>query len=212
MYDYPQYKEPEKEAILAFMKAHPFIMLIGSDKKGRIELTQVPVMIEDREGKLFLRGHMARKSSHHHAFDENPEVLAVFTGPHTYVSATWYSGSPNLASTWNYVSIHARGAIKWMTEEEMTGLLQQLSLHYESYNNGATPVYENLPDDYRSKMIKAIIGFEVEVNSLENIYKLSQNRDERSYDNIVKELKGREGDAKIIGSLMEERKPKVFRP
>jgi transcriptional regulator len=58
--------------------------------------------------------------------------------------------------------------------------------------------------------MKAIVSFEIEVVSIENVFKLSQNRDEKSYDNIVKELKRQEGDAKAIGTIMEERKAKVF--
>jgi transcriptional regulator len=71
-------------------------------------------------------------------------------------------------------------------------------------------VYDNLPVEYREKLIKAIIAFEIEVIELDNVYKLSQNRDEKSYDNIVKQLKQQDGDANEIGELMEKRKSKVF--
>jgi len=210
MYNLPQYKEAEKENMLSFMKAHPFVMLIGTDKNARIELTQIPVMIEEREGKLFLAGHIHRKSSHHLALEEVPHAVAVFTSSHSYISATWYTGSPNQASTWNYVSIHARGNIKWMSEEGLITFLKKLTLHYENYNRSATPVYENLPEDYTSRLIKGIIGFEMEVTSLENVYKLSQTRDEKSYDSIVNELKQKGDGENEIAAMMEERKKKLF--
>ena len=72
-------------------------------------------------------------------------------------------------------------------------------------------IYDNLPVEYKEKMIKAIVAFEIEVTELDNVHKLSQNRDEKSYDNIVNELKQQDGDAKEIGDLMEKRRPKVFR-
>ena len=211
MYNYPHYKEPENAKIIDFMRNHPFITLIGCDKNGRIEATQIPVLIEENSDKLFIRGHIARKSDHHYAFEENPNVLALFTGAHTYVSGTWYTGNPHQASTWNYIAIHARGQIKFLDEGNLVELLKRLSLHFENDNAQSSTIYDNLPVDYKEKMIKAIVAFDIEVTELENVHKLSQNRDEKSYDNIVKELKQQDGDAKEVGELMEERRPKVFR-
>jgi transcriptional regulator len=209
MYDYPHYKEHDKEKIVAFMREHPFISLAGCIK-DRVELTQVPVLVEKREGKIFLYGHIARRSDHHKAFETNPNALALFTGPHSYVSGEWYTGSPQTASTWNYISIHARGEIKFMDDEGLIQLLKKLSLHFENGNVSSTTIYDNLPQEYVDRMRKAIVAFELEVTELENVHKLSQNRDEKSYDNIVQQLKKQEGDGKLIGELMEKRKAEVF--
>jgi transcriptional regulator len=211
MYNYPHYKESDKVKIIDFMRNHPFITLIGCNKNGRIEATQIPVLIEENADRLFIRGHIARKSDHHFAFEENPNVLALFTGAHTYVSGTWYTGNPQQASTWNYIAIHARGQIKFLDERNLVELLKNLSLHFENNNSQSSTIYDNLPVDYKEKMIKAIVAFEIEVTELDNVYKLSQNRDEKSYDSIVTELKRQDGDAKEIGELMEKRRPKVFR-
>ena len=88
MYNYPHYKEHDLKKLISFMRDHPFVTLIGSDKNGRIEATQIPVLVEEKEGKLFIYGHIAKKSDHHQAFEENPNALALFTGPHTYVSGS----------------------------------------------------------------------------------------------------------------------------
>ena len=210
MYNYPHYKEHDKEKILEFMRQHPFVTLIGCDKNSRIEATQIPVLVEEKEGKIFIHGHIARKSDHEKAFEQNQNVLALFTGAHTYVSGTWYSGNPHQASTWNYISIHARGQIKFQDENALIGLLKKLSLHFEEGNTSSSTIYDNLPNDYKEKLIRAIVAFEIEVTELENVFKLSQNRDEKSYDNIVKQLKQQEGDAKEIGDLMQDRRSKVF--
>ena len=211
MYDYPHYKEHDRAVLLEFMRTHPFITLVGCDNTKRIETTQLPVLIEERNGKLFMLGHMSRKSDHHRAFAENPGALALFTGPHTYVSGSWYSGNPHQASTWNYISIHARGQIKFLDEAALVDMLKKLSLQFENNNSHSSTVYDNLPADYREKLIKAIVAFEMEITELDNVYKLSQNRDEKSYDNIVVQLKKLEGDAREIGELMEERKKQVFK-
>jgi len=211
MYNYPHYKEQNREKIISFMRDHPFITLVGSDKNGRIEATQIPVLVEEKEGKLFIYGHIAKKSDHHYAFEENPNVLALFTGPHTYVSGTWYTGNPQQASTWNYIAIHARGQIRFLDETALIELLKKLSLHFENNNTESSTIYDNLPIDYKEKLIKAILAFELEVTEMDNVHKLSQNRDEKSYDNIVQQLKKQEGDAKEIASLMEKRKQQVFK-
>jgi len=141
---------------------------------------------------------------------ENPEALIIFTGAHTYVSATYYTTNPHQGSTWNYISVHARGHIRWMNDADLIAFMKRFSLHFENNNTASSTVYDNLPEEYVSKLIKGIVGFEMEVATLDNVFKLSQNRDEVSYDNVVKELKQQTGDAKAIGELMEKRKSKVF--
>jgi len=210
MYDYPHYKENDVHKVIAFMKKNPFAMIIGSRKNGRLEATQIPLLVEEKEGKIFLQGHMARKSDHHQALMENPDALIIFTGAHTYVSATWYTTNPKMGSTWNYIAIHARGKVKWMSESGLKEMMQRLSLHFEKGDQSSSTVYNNLPDEYTSKMIKAIDGFCVEVTELDNVHKLSQNRDEISYDNIVTELNKQTGDAKEIAELMKAGRNKVF--
>lgn len=210
MYNYPHYKEKDREKLIEFMNGHPFITLIGTDKDGRIAVTQIPVLLEERDGKIFLHGHIARKSDHHKAFEENSKVLALFTSPHTYVSGSWYSSNPHQASTWNYVAIHARGTLQFLDEAHLEEHLKKLSLHFENNNTASSTVYDNLPEEYLEKLKKAVIAFEIEVTELENVFKLSQNRDEKSYDNIINELKQRDSEAKVIAELMQERKEKVF--
>lgn len=210
MYNYPHYKEQDPEAVYRFMQDFPFVNLIGTNAAGRTELTQVPVLTEKRENKIFISGHIARKSTHHQALQDNPEALVIYTGPHCYVSGSWYTGNPYQGSTWNYISVHARGTVRWMREEEMTELLRRLSLHFENGNKSSTTYYDNLPAAYLDKLLTAIVGFEIEVRELDNVLKLSQNRDELSYDNIIRELDRQEGDARTIAGLMKNRKPLVY--
>lgn len=210
MYNYPHYKESDLQKVVEFMQQHPFVMLIGQDADKRIVATQVPVLLDERNGKLFISGHLAKKMDHERAFATNPAALIVFTGPHTYVSGTYYTGNLQQASTWNYISIHARGSIKWMNDDELITFLKRFTLHFEKGNTASTTIYDNLPADYLDKLVKAIVGFEIEITELDNVHKLSQNRDEKSYDNIVAELKKEGGDATKIGIIMEQRKNTIF--
>lgn len=209
MYNLPYYKEKDSEEVLQFMKEYPFIFLTGVDADNKPVATQVPVFIDEKDGKLFLTGHIMKHTDHHKAFLLNKEVLAVFTGPHTYVSATWYS-NPQQASTWNYMSVHAKGTIRFGDGEELVSILKRLTLHYENQNPESTTIYDNLSPEYLTPLLKAIVSFEIAIESMEHVFKLSQNRDEKSYDNIIEKLKEQEGDAQKIGLIMEERKNKVF--
>lgn len=208
MYNLPHFKEPDPSAIIEFMKQHPFAMLIGNTYERSVA-TQIPLLFEERDGKMFLLGHMMRKQDHQMAFEKNQNVLVVFTGPHTYISATWYK-DPHQASTWNYVSVHARGIISFLNEKGLEDALRKLTLHFENQNVHSTTVFDNLPHNYRSSLMKAIVAFEIEVSSVEHVFKLSQNHDEESYHHIAEKLKEEPGDAAAIAELMEKRKSKVF--
>jgi transcriptional regulator len=211
MYNLPYFKEKDDEAVLLFMQEHPFVFLTGADAGNKPVATQIPVFTDEKDGKLFLTGHIMRNTDHHKAFVQNPEVLAVFTGPHTYVSGSWYAGDPQQASTWNYISVHARGRVKWMDEARLIELLRRLTLHFENNNTASSTIYDNLPADYTSKLIKAIIGFEMEVTELENVHKLSQNRDQKSYENIIVELEKQDKDGKYIAERMRRNTSEIFK-
>lgn len=186
MYNLPYYKASSEEDVLAFMQAHPFALLCGCDQLGHPVATQVPMMFDRRDDHLVLRGHIMKQTDHHKAFLQNPQALAVFTGPHTYVSARWYS-DPQQGSTWNYLSVHARGRVNFMDEPELRELLRATTAHFE--NNPDSPAsFHHLPEEYVDRMVKAIVGFELKVERIDHVFKLSQNRDAASFAHIVEQL------------------------
>lgn len=208
MYDLPYFKERERPVVLDFIRQHPFAMLIGSGSRGPMA-TQVPLLIETREGeRLFLRGHMMRNTDHHKAFRENNAALCVFSGAHTYVSARWYS-NPQTGSTWNYMSVHARGKIRFLDEPELLAILEETTAHFENDENSPA-LFRHLPKAYVDSLKTAIIGFEMEVDEIENVFKLSQNRDEQSYETIIEQLSAQGGDARTIADEMRRRKTALF--
>ncbi|ANE50072.1 FMN-binding negative transcriptional regulator [Flavisolibacter tropicus] len=208
MYSLPQFKEKDPEVIKAFMRQNSFAMLIGS-MNGIPVATQVPLLIEEREGKFFLLGHVMRNTDHHKALESNSNVLCVFTGSHTYVSASWYT-APQNASTWNYMSVHARGQVQFVGQGELLSILERTTRHYE--NNDESPAsYHNLPEDYVQRLSQAIVGFEIEVTAIDHVFKLSQNRDQRSYENIIGELDKGDAEAKGIADEMKQRQHSLFK-
>ena len=209
MYSLPYFKEGDQEVVLEFMRKHPFVFLTGVNEESKPVATQVPVFIDEKDGKLFLTGHIMRNNDHHKAFEKNPNVLAVFTSPHVYVSATWYD-DPHQASTWNYMSVHAKGSIRFGNKEDLIAILKRLTLHYENNNTASTTVFDNLTSEYTEPLLKAIVAFEVEVISIDNVFKLSQNRNEKSFHNIMEKLNEQGGDGKFIADEMKKRQHQLF--
>jgi transcriptional regulator len=209
MYNLSYFKEKNQQEVLTFMRDHPFVFLTGCDAQNKPVATQVPVFIDERGGKLFLTGHIMKQTDHHKAFEQNANVLAVFTGPHAYISATWYD-DPHQASTWNYMSVHAKGIIRFGDEDKLVAVLKRLTLHYENNQAASTTVFDNLPVDYRERLMKAIIAFEIEVTEIDNVFKLSQNRNEKSFHTIMSKLQQQGSNGEFIAEEMKKRQQQLF--
>lgn len=209
MYNFSYFKEKDKQAILDFIEEYPFAFMTGSFLSGMQVATQIPILLEERDGELYLQGHIMRNTDHHNAFLENSNCLLVFTGPSCYVSASWYS-NPHVGSTWNYMSVHVQGQVKLMTDNELENFMKKLSLKFEKGNTLSETYYDNLPKQFLSKMMPAIVGFEVKADKVENVFKLSQNRDEKSYDNIISNLEEIGGYSAMIANEMKKRKSALF--
>jgi transcriptional regulator len=209
MYDLPYHKAQDEQDIKEFIDRYPFAFLTGSDADHKPVATQVPVFIEEKNGRKILRGHIMKNTDHHLAFLHNPNVLVVFTGHHIYVSGTWYS-NPYTPSTWNYMSVHAKGMIRFLDDDALIDVLRMTTLHFENQNTLATTIYDNLPPAYTERLMKAIVAFEIEVVDMNTVFKLSQDRDAKSYDNIIARLKEQGENGKVIAEEMIKRVSLVF--
>lgn len=208
MYSFPYYKENNNVMVQAFLRKYPFAVLMGCDASGNPVATQVPLLIKEKEGQLFFYGHVMRNTDHHKAFKQNPNVLALFTGPHTYVSASWYS-NPQQGSTWNYMTVQAKGLLRFLDEAALISILQETTTQFEN-NENSPASFHQLPDEYVQKLVKAIDGFEIAVTQMENTFKLSQNRDEKSYHNIIQQLQKGDEAAQQIAAEMQARASQLF--
>jgi transcriptional regulator len=208
MYNFSYFKEKDIAVVKQFMRQNPFAVLTGCDANNHPVATQVPLLLEEKNEKIFLYGHVQRKTDHHLAFEQNPNALALFTGPHTYVSANWYTNQQT-ASTWNYITVHAGGALKFLDDNALLSILSKTTAHFEN-NTDSPSLVEKMPEEYVSKMMKAIVAFELEVTHLDNVFKLSQNREKQSYDNIIPHLKAQGGEAAAIAKEMEARSSQLF--
>ena len=182
------------------MKAHPFALFCGADADRKPVATQIPVLFEHRGDKLFLQGHFMKKQDHTIAFMKHPDALAVFSGAHTYVSASWYENK-QIASTWNYQSVQASGTISFQDATFLLHLLTRLTEAFEK--PGSPSLVQKMDHAYVHQMMQAIVAFEMEVVSVRHVFKLSQNRDQKSRANIISHLSEQGADALEIARAME---------
>ena len=191
MYKLPYFTEEDDKKVIAFMKENSFAVITGFGGEYPVA-THIPLAVEmNEDGRVFLYGHLMKNTDHHKAFENNEKVLVIFNGPHTYVSASWYE-NPQSASTWNYMTVHAKGKIKFTDEEGTYRAIEAITNKYEGTETAAS--FHKLPKDYIMKMIKAIVGFSIEVESFDNVFKLSQNHSSENRRSIVEHLQER-GDA-----------------
>jgi transcriptional regulator len=215
----PVFSESRPDVLVAHIERHPFGMLISHGETG-IETSRLPFLVEcepvsapsgtplesssSAAGSVALRlkGHLARANPQVPQLAAGGEVLAVFTGPHAYVSPTWYQAGPSVP-TWNYADVHAYGTVRLIAEATwLDGLLRRLSERHEA-GNAAPWRMEDQPADYLAAMLEGIIGFEIAVTRLEGKFKLSQNRPPADRPRIIAALEGRgDDDARAVARLM----------
>jgi transcriptional regulator len=201
MYDISYFKANNQQEVIDFMHANPFVTICGVDANGFPVAGQIPVLMKQENDKLVITGHLMRKQDHTNAFELNNNVLVIFSAPSAFVSASWYSVK-GVASTWNYQTVHAVGKMEMKGEDHLYDLLSELTAHFEKDSNAPTQV-KNLDPDYMQQNMKAIVSFEIEVMELKHVFKLSQNRDDVSHENIKKELSNGTPACKHMAAAMK---------
>ncbi|MEO6454365.1 MAG: FMN-binding negative transcriptional regulator [Ginsengibacter sp.] len=184
MYKLPYFTEEDEEKVMAFIKENSFAIITGSGDEYPVA-THVPLDIKQQENKIIFTGHMMKNTDHQKAFVKNENVLVIFNGPHCYVSAGWYS-NPVQASTWNYMTVHAKGKIHFKNEERTKDIVHAITNKYEGSGNASS--FNNLSNEYVDRLVKAIIGFTIEVEIIDNVFKLSQNHEQDTRQSIIKHL------------------------
>ncbi len=203
MYNISYFKANNQEEVFAFMQANPFVTICGVDENGLPIAAQVPILIKQENDKLMISGHLMRKQDHTNAFEKNNNVLIVFSAPSAFVSASWYK-EKGIASTWNYQTVHAIGKMEMKDDAHLYQLLTDLTMHFEKDPNAPTQV-KNLDPEYVQQNMKAIVSFDIEVTELKNVFKLSQNRDEESHQNIQKELSKGDAACQYMAAAMKRK-------
>ncbi|GHF50731.1 transcriptional regulator [Deinococcus metalli] len=168
MYVPAHFRADDRAQQLAFMRAHPFVMLVTAPD-GVPFATHLPVLIEEGvDGNVHLRSHLARANPQWRHFASGQDVLVVFHGPHALIDPAWYDSAPNVP-TWNYAAVHATGPARVVGGDETRRIALALVEHF-------TPDMAALPPDSLRRMLAGVVTFEVQVRGVQGKLKLSQNK------------------------------------
>lgn len=203
MYIPKQYRLDTDEAI-QIMRTNPFAILITVDEDRPIA-THIPVEIHEDEGKIYATGHIAYGNMQKKTLDNNADVLLIFQGPHAYISSSWYTVEE--VPTWDYLAVHAYGTTRILTGDELKSDLDMLLKRYESHRENGRLWHTFDPKLLESEM-RGIVGFRIEITSIQAAAKMSQNRKDPDYKRIVTELeKSRDqGEIQVAEWMREQRK------
>jgi transcriptional regulator len=201
MYIPASFRETDKTKLHDFMDEYSFATLISQGSEGLVG-SHLPVLLDRNSGPFGeLFGHMARANSQWR--QTQGEAMVVFSGPHAYISPTWYEAEDTVP-TWNYAAVHAYGALEVIDDPEP---LKEILRRSVAVFEGSRPrpwVFDESADSIQMRL-KSIVGFRIAINRLEGKWKLSQNRPEVERKRVVRVLSDRsDDDARAIARLMEE--------
>jgi transcriptional regulator len=204
MYVPAPYRETSPEAIYGFIERHGFGLLVSNGGSAGPSATHLPFALRRPAapgGEAVLLGHMARANPQWQALD-GAEVLAVFQGPHAYVSPSWYATRPAVP-TWDYTAVHATGRFAVIDDPaEIDAAMAALVGTYEAEGSGWR--FDALPADYKARMLGAIVTFAVTVTRFDASFKLNQNRPPADRRGVVAGLRRRgDPDGLAIADLIE---------
>ena len=202
----PHFTETRPAVLIAHIEQHDFGLLVSHGAAGLVA-SHIPFLVERQGEQLHLLGHLARPNLQVEDLRQGGEVLAIFSGPHAYVSPSWYAAGPSVP-TWNYVDVHAYGTVRLIEDADwLRRLLHHLSDRHEA-GNPAPWRMQDLPEAYLEGMLKGIIGLDITVTRLDGKFKLSQNRPAVDRPRVIAALERRgDVDALAVAELMREREP-----
>ena len=205
MYIPEHFRVRDHEDAIKFMRANPFAILISSTDAGPFA-THLPLFVRAEKGdeKIVLRGHVAKANPHWRYLEQQPQCLAIFHGPHSYISPSNYAVHESVP-TWNYGAVHLYGKAQiFSSPEALQGILHEL-IH--TFEPAYAAQWASLDEGFRERMLKQIVGFEIEVTKMEAKFKLNQNRSREDQENVIASLEKAEDTAiSGIARLMKEQR------
>jgi transcriptional regulator len=201
----PHFTEPREEVLVAHIERHEFGLLVSHGAEGQIA-SHLPFLVERRADGLVLQAHLARANPQVADLDRGGEALAIFLGPHAYISPSWYQAGPAVP-TWNYTAVHAYGAVRTIRDPAwLRDLVGRLSERHEAREPTPPWRIRDQPESFLAGMLNGIVGVELAVTRLEGKFKLSQNRPAGDRPRIAAALNRRDdADSRAVAALMRER-------
>jgi len=207
MYIPNQFRESRFDVLVQAMRDIRFASLVTVDG-GEYHASHVPVVVNETAGVLTIEAHVARPNAHWRVLEEPRVSLAVFQGPQAYVSPSFYASKREhgkVVPTWNYVIVEARGRLEAITDEAwLTDHLNVLTNQFEA-GRPEPWALSDAPEDFITKLSRAIVGLRLTVESLEGSWKLIQHKPEADRKGTIAGLSAsnREADRAIARAMAE---------
>jgi transcriptional regulator len=200
MYVPKVFREDDAARLHAFLRAWSFGLLVTADADRVPVATHIPFVLDEDGGRLI--GHVARPNPQWQSFDGTRQALAIFPGPHAYVSPTWYATTPAVP-TWNYAAVHAYGRPRVLegVEAARDAVTRLVAVH-----DPAWPLADQ-PADFTAGMLRGIVAFEMPIERLEGKLKMSQNRPAADRVGVVRALRGGGAAERAVAELMDKVAP-----
>ena len=201
MYVPAHFAQTDHDEIVRFMRAYSFATLCSTDENGVPFASHLPILVaNDTPSRVILEGHVARGNPQWRHADGKP-VVAIFAGPHHYISPTWYE-EQGTVPTWNYLAVHATGIFQVLGDAD--DLRRILARTVEVYEAGMPTPWRPDPAVVES-LLGGIVGFRVEVKTLEAKWKLNQNHAPPRRERVIRALEAEGGeDARAIAEAMRQ--------
>lgn len=192
--------------VAAIVTQHPFAQLVTTSAAG-IHATSTPLFFETDGDRTTMVGHISRRNAHAVSLHEGQDALAIFAGPHAYISSSWYEARPTVP-TWNYVTAHVRG--KLTPIDDAPGQLAVLRRIAHLLEGGSAKPWtlEQAPPGRVDMLLPMIRSFRIRVESMEGVTKLSQTQPPSDRLRVMRHLLDRgDGDSVAIARLMAHLQP-----
>jgi transcriptional regulator len=201
MYIPKYFKVTNVDEIWDFVQKNSFGTIVTTEQ-GKPIATHLPLGLNKKGDDYYITGHMAYGNPQWKTFETCGDVLVMFQGPNAYVSSSWYSHEN--VPTWNYQAIHMYGKASILEEDELIEELTRMLEKYEQKRENPV-LWDKLSPELLENQLKGIVGFKIKVEEFQAAYKLSQNRNETDYINIIDKLQN-EGNpnSKQMAELMEK--------
>ncbi len=201
MYIPSAFRVEDAGKIAAFMQRHSFATLVTFGGSAPFA-SHLPMLFHPQAGQHgTLLSHMARANPQWRHFASGNEILAIFHGPHSYISPSWYQ-TEVAVPTWNYAAVHVYGVPTIFSgHEQVVSFLREIVSTYESSFERPWP--GNLSESYRDKMMQNIVAFEIPSSRIEAKFKFGQNRPTADTQGVFDALsRADDADSRALANMM----------
>ena len=203
MYVPQKFAEQDAAVLRAFIDRHPFAVLLTESSGRSCAISHVPAIFPAGRTDV-LHTHLAAANPQARTAD-GAMATVIFSGPHGYISPTWYETAPAVP-TWNYAAVHAAGPVRVLTaESDRCTMLRGLAQRFETPGPDAWD-FDTLPPGFRDSQMKAIVVLEIRVERLTGKFKLSQNRPAEDRASAIRHLERSDRpDDRALAAMMHSR-------